>query len=162
MNRLVIDRSAKGEIGIVFPASHDQGILCRRLLEGHARDVGIPGGEDQVLQLVTSELLSNAIDHGGGEGARDFKDLASDVRIRTRLTVTTAGWMLEVTDRGGGDPEEVRPFLDPNGHTDSEDERGRGFFLIAQSVDSLTVDSSPDGSGLTFCAERRYESGSDA
>ena len=162
MNRLVIDRKGTGAIGVVFPASHDQGILCRRLLEGHAREVGVPDGEGQVLQLVTSELLTNAIDHGGGGGARDFKDLASDVRIRTRLTVTSSGWMLEVTDRGGGDPEELRPFLDPQGLPDLEDERGRGFFLLAQSVDVLKVDMSPDGDGLTFSAERLYESESEA
>jgi len=162
VNRLVIDRADKGAIGVVFPASHDQGILCRRLLEGHAREVGIPGGEDLVLQLVTSELLTNAIDHGGGEGARNFKDLTTDVRIRTRFTVTAAGWMLEVTDRGGGDPDELRPYLNPEGLPDLEDERGRGFFLLAQSVDALTVEVSPDGDGLTFCAERRYESESDA
>jgi serine/threonine protein kinase len=58
-----------------FPASHDQGVLCRRLLEGHACEEGIPEGEDVVIGLVTSELLSNAIDHGGGGGARTFKEL---------------------------------------------------------------------------------------
>jgi len=162
VNRLVIDRSVEGVIGIVFPASHDQGIQCRRLLEGHAREVGLPDEEATTLQLVVSELLTNAIDHGGGEGARDFKDLTKDVRIRTRLSVTSAGWGFEVTDRGGGDPDKVRPFLDPEGLPDLENERGRGFFLLAQSVDALTVDLSPDGDGLIFCAERRYESGPEA
>ena len=88
--------------------------------------------------------------------------LTKDVRIRTRLSVTLAGWGLEVTDRGGGDPDEVRPFLDPEGLPDLENERGRGFFLLAQSVDALTVDLSPDGDGLIFCAERRYASGPEA
>lgn len=162
MNRLVIDRDEKGAIGVVFPASHDQGILCRRLLEVHAREEGLPEGEGSVLQLVASELLTNAIDHGGGGGARDYKDLSVDVRIRTRLTVTSSGWMLEVTDRGGGDPEELRPFLSQEGMPDLEDERGRGFCLLAQSVHALTVDLSPDGDGLTFRAERRYESESEA
>jgi anti-sigma regulatory factor (Ser/Thr protein kinase) len=64
---------------------------------------------------------------------------------------------LEVSDRGGGDPEELRAFLDPDGLPDLEDERGRGFFLLASSVDSLTVEANPEGDGLTFKAERRYE-----
>jgi len=162
MNRLVIDRGEEGAIGVAFPASHDQGILCRRLLESHGREVGLPEGEGSVLQLVTSELLTNAIDHGGGGGARDFKDLSTDVRIKARLTIQSSGWALEVTDRGGGDPDELRPFLDPDGLPDLEDERGRGFFLLAQSVDSLTVDQSPGGDGLTFRAERRYDSESGA
>ena len=162
MNRLVIDRKGKGEIGVAFPASHDQGILCRRLLESHGRDVGLPEGEDSVLQLVTSELLTNAIDHGGGGGARDFKDLTADIRIKARLTIQSSGWALEVTDRGGGDPEELRPFLDPDGLPDLENERGRGFFLLAQSVESLTVEQSPAGDGLTFRAERLYDAESEA
>ena len=157
MNRLVISRPGAGVIGVVFPASHDQGVLCRRILEGHARDEGIPSGEDAVIGLVTSELLTNAIDHGGGGGAHTFQELGSDVRVRSKLTVSSSGWILEVSDRGGGDPEELRAFLDPDGLPDLEDERGRGFFLLASSVDSLTVEANPEGDGLTFKAERRYE-----
>ncbi len=56
----------------------------------------------------------------------------------------------------------MRPFLDPEGLSDLEDERGRGFFLLAQSVDVLTVEQSPAGDGLTFRAERRYDTGSEA
>ncbi|MDE0890818.1 MAG: ATP-binding protein [Planctomycetota bacterium] len=158
MNRLVISRPGAGVIGVVFPASHDQGVLCRRILEGHARDEGIPSGEDAVIGLVTSELLTNAIDHGGGGGAHTFQELGSDVRVRSKLTVSSSGWILEVSDRGGGDPEELRAFLDPDGLPDLEDERGRGFFLLASSVDSLTVEANPEGDGLTFKAERRYDS----
>ena len=149
-------------IGIVFPASHDQGVLCRRLLEGHAREEGIPEGEDAVLGLVTSELLTNAIDHGGGGGARTFQELAVDVRIKSKLSVSSAGWTLEVTDRGGGDPDELRPFLEPDGLPDLENERGRGFFLLAASVESLTVEANSAGDGLTFKAERRYEAADDS
>ena len=154
----MISRPGAGVIGVVFPASHDQGVLCRRILEGHARDEGIPSGEDAVIGLVTSELLTNAIDHGGGGGAHTFQELGSDVRVRSKLTVSSSGWILEVSDRGGGDPEELRAFLDPDGLPDLEDERGRGFFLLASSVDSLTVESNPEGDGLTFKAERRYDS----
>ena len=53
--------------------------------------------------------------------------------------------------------DELRPFLDPEGLPDLEDERGRGFFLLAQSVESLTVEQSPTGDGLTFRAERLYD-----
>jgi anti-sigma regulatory factor (Ser/Thr protein kinase) len=157
LNRLVISRPGAGVIGVVFPASHDQGVLCRRILEGHARDEGIPSGEDVVISLVTSELLTNAIDHGGGGGAHTFQELESDVRVRSKLTVSSAGWILEVSDRGGGDPEELRPIIERDEMPDIEDERGRGFFLLRESVDSLTVESNPEGDGLTFKAERRYE-----
>ena len=83
MNRLVIDRAKPGALGVKFPASHDQGILCRRLLESHGREVGLPEGEEPVLQLVTSELLTNAIDHGGN---MDFNAIqpGSTVHIRAQ------------------------------------------------------------------------------
>ena len=162
MNRLVISRPGGGVIAVVSPASHDQGVLCRRLLEGHARDEGLPEGEGSVISLVTSELLTNAIDHGGGDGAHTFQELKTDVRVRVKLTVTPSGWVLEVSDRGGGDPEALKPFLEPEGLPDLEDERGRGFFLLAQSVESLTVDTNPEGDGLTFRAERRYAAESGA
>ena len=158
MNHLVIHRPGDGVIGVAFPASHDQGVLCRRLLEGHAREEGIPEDEGSVISLVTSELLTNAIDHGGGGGARTFQDLSSKVKVRVEFKVTASGWELKVSDRGGGDPEVLRPFLDPDAIPDLEDERGRGFFLLAQSVQSLSVDLNEEGDGLIFCAGRRYES----
>ena len=40
---------------------------------------------------------------------------------------------------------------------DLEDERGRGFFLLAQMVDVLAVERSDDGLGLSFRAVRRYD-----
>ena len=162
MNRLIIDRSKPGALAVKFPASHDQGLLCRRLLESFGREVGVPEGEGSTLQLVTSELLTNAIDHGGGGGARNFKDLEVDVPLQASLSVDSCGWVLEVTDKGGGDPEELRPFLELDVLPDLEDERGRGFFLLAQSVESLTVEQSPAGDGLTFRAERRYAGGDEA
>lgn len=162
MNRLVISRPGAGVIGVIFPASHDQGVLCRRILEGHARDEGIPSGEDAVISLVTSELLTNAIDHGGGGGALTFQALGSDLRLRSKLTVSSSGWILEVSDRGGGDPDELRPFLERDEAPDIEDERGRGFFLLRESVDSLTVESNSEGDGLTFRAERSYEAGKES
>ena len=74
------------------------------------------------------------------------------------LGVDPTGWQLSVSDQGGGDPSEITPFLDPDGLPDLEDERGRGFFLLVQMVDRLTVERSPDGKGLEFTARKRTES----
>ena len=41
-----------------------------------------------------------------------------------------------VDDQGGGDPEDLRGFVTPSDELpDLDDERGRGFFLMAQMVD---------------------------
>jgi anti-sigma regulatory factor (Ser/Thr protein kinase) len=39
---------------------------------------------------------------------------------------------------------------------DLEDERGRGLYLMRQMVDTMEVDRSSDGRGLTFRITRRH------
>jgi anti-sigma regulatory factor (Ser/Thr protein kinase) len=43
-----------------------------------------------------------------------------------------------------------------DGIPDLEDERGRGFFLLVQMVDTLSVEKSRDGLGLEFEASCSY------
>ena len=71
------------------------------------------------------------------------------------LGLEPGGWERRVAEQGGGDRAEVAPLLDGDALPDLEDERGRGFFLLVQMVDSLTVERSPDGKGLEFVAEKR-------
>lgn len=72
------------------------------------------------------------------------------------LVVSAHAWEVRVADQGGGDPDVVRELIAPSeGVPDLEDERGRGFFLMAQLVDSLEVQRSPDGLGLEMVARRR-------
>jgi anti-sigma regulatory factor (Ser/Thr protein kinase) len=87
-------------------------------------------------------------------------DLPGRVRMKLFVTVDARGWKLQVTDEGGGDPKEVAPLLAQREMPDLEDERGRGFYLLTQMLDSLEVDKSPDGRGLVFTAVRVYAHGS--
>jgi anti-sigma regulatory factor (Ser/Thr protein kinase) len=41
---------------------------------------------------------------------------------------------------------------------DLEDERGRGLYLMRQMVDTMEVDPSADGRGLTFRITRKHAS----
>ena len=45
----------------------------------------------------------------------------------------------------------------PGGFPDLDDERGRGFFLLAQMVDEFRVERSEDGLGLAFVARKGME-----
>lgn len=140
-----------------LPAAHSAGRMGRRMAREFALAEGLPAKEVETLEFVVGELLDNAIDHGGGGGAREVAELPSDVRMHLLLEIRNGGWTVTVGDQGGGDPAEVRALIEPpDGLPDLEDERGRGFFLLAEMVDELTVDVTPAGEGLALRAARRF------
>ena len=143
-----------------LPAAHKGVRVARNVARNFVRLLGIKDKEVDQLVLVVSELLANAIDHGGGEAAMDADELSKDVRMQLCLVVGEEQWELSVTDQGEGSVEEVRRLITPpDGIPDLEDDRGRGFFLMAQMVDRLEVEESEEGRGLTFRALRRYGDG---
>ena len=146
------------ELKLDLPAAHSAERSARAVLRQFARREGVPAGELSTLEFVAGELLSNAVDHGGGQAAMDEKDLKSDVRMSLVLTVVPDGWDLEVGDEGGGDPSELQVVMAQEDLPDLDDERGRGFYLLARMVDSLRVEKTSDGRGLLFHAVRRYGS----
>ncbi|MFN0244722.1 MAG: ATP-binding protein [Planctomycetota bacterium] len=148
------------ELRLDFPAAHSAERAARAALRKFARKQGVLAAEIDTMEFVASELLSNAVDHGGGEHAMEEVDLTSSVRMTMRVRCTADAWEMEVSDQGGGDATEVRRIIDGQDDTpDLDDERGRGFFLLRQMVDRLEVTRSPDGLGLSFTASRRYVAG---
>jgi serine/threonine-protein kinase RsbW len=145
------------ELALDLPATHASVHVARRVLRHFARLLGLVDAEVEILMLVASELLANAVDHGGGAGAMESG--AGTARMRLFLKLAGAGWTFRVSDEGGGDPADVRPLLAADAPPDLEDERGRGFFLVAQMVDRLDVEKSADGRGLTFVAARDHAGG---
>lgn len=142
------------ELRLDLPAVHSAARMARHLVRQFARAGGLSGGELDQLVLVADELLSNAVDHGGGRAARSEAELERPVRMSMSLDVSARGWEIHVADQGGGDPQIVDGLMHPKGLPDLEDERGRGFFLMAQMVDSLRVAKSADGLGLELIAKR--------
>jgi anti-sigma regulatory factor (Ser/Thr protein kinase) len=116
----------------------------------------MPAKEIDTLEFVASELLSNAVDHGGGGRAREVEDRVGDVRMTLALAVRPDGWTMRVGDQGGGDPAEMAARIASDAEPDLEDERGRGFFLLAQMLDKIDVARTSDGRGLEFTAVRSY------
>ena len=147
------------ELRLDLPAAHVACRMARHLVRQFARAGGIEGSELDNLVLITDELLSNAVDHGGGNGSMEEHDLEHPVRMSLVLGVTPIGWELRVADQGGGDPKVLDELIHPEGLPDLENERGRGFFLMAQMVDSLEVKRSEDGLGLLLIARRKRPSG---
>lgn len=144
------------KLALELPAVHSAVRQARNVVRSFSRMCGLPDREVETLMLVASELLSNAVDHGGGGSAMDEDALQGDVRMCLRLEFVGASWSLEVDDQGEGDPAEVQELLAPDGFPDLEDERGRGFFLMAQMVDSMDVRRSADGRGLTITAAHAF------
>ncbi len=141
------------ELRVDLPAVHSAARMARHLIRLFARSSGITGGELDNLILVSSELLSNAVDHGGGESAVDATEFRA-ARMTLLLHVDGRTWKMEVTDEGGGDPEALEALIHPDGLPDLEHERGRGFFLISQMVDEITVERSESGRGLQLSVTR--------
>jgi anti-sigma regulatory factor (Ser/Thr protein kinase) len=142
-----------------LPAVHAAARIGRHMVRRFARFDGVPDGEVDHLCLVVAELLSNAVDHGGGGAAMETTDLAAAVTMRLELKLGAGWWGLEVSDQGGGDPAEIEAFLaaeDDDAEPDLENERGRGFLLMRLMVDELKVARSADGRGLAVRVRRRH------
>lgn len=144
------------ELRLDLPAAHSAERMARSVLRQFARREGVPTKEVQTIEFVASELLSNAVDHGGGGRAMEESEHDGRVRMSLVLIVRRDGWSLSVGDQGGGDPDVVRARILNAEEPDIEDERGRGLFLMVQMVDALEVRRSADGLGLELTAVRRY------
>ncbi len=143
------------QLRLDLPAAHSAGRMSSHLIRQFAVQGGVEGDEIETMLLVASELLSNAVDHGGGQAAMDEKDLEHSVRMSLAIDLFDETWEMRIADQGGGEPEDLSGLL---GQTlpDLEDERGRGFFLLEAMLDGLEVRKSPDGKGLEFVARRRF------
>ncbi|QDU66303.1 ATP-binding protein [Engelhardtia mirabilis] len=173
------------ELVLELPATHGAVRQARAVVRSFARTDGVASDEVDRIALVLTELLGNAVDHGGGGAAMTTGDLDGDVRMRFRLELEAQGWILEVSDDGLGgvtphpkaapaaefDPasllemseEEVAAALEAKLHQaeehlvpDVEDERGRGFFLVREMVDELEVVEREDAPGRTVRVARLY------
>jgi anti-sigma regulatory factor (Ser/Thr protein kinase) len=146
----------KHELTLDLPAAHRGVRVARNVVRHFARMEGVKDSEIEHLVLIVSELLANAIDHGGGNAALTERELAGAARMRLLLTIRERDWVLSVSDEGGGDPSRVRAALKEAQMPDLEDDRGRGLYLLRQMVDTMEVDQSADGRGLTFRITRRH------
>ncbi len=146
------------ELRLDLPAAHSAGRMGRQMVTQFALAEEIPQEEVTLIEFVAGELIDNAVDHGGSNATREVGDLTSNQRMIVEFELEDARWTVRVHDQGGGDPAVVREQIAPEeGFPDLEDERGRGFFLLAQLVDSLSVDASEDGLGLAIEATKQYD-----
>jgi anti-sigma regulatory factor (Ser/Thr protein kinase) len=157
------------ELRLELPAAHSAVREARQAVRRFASSGGIRGRELETVVLVASELLSNAVDHGGGCSAMEAPEVpetaegtspAGCARMSIRLRLREGGWEMHVSDQGGGDPGVLEGLLRGSGEApDLADERGRGLFLLTSLVDEVRVQRSADGLGLSLIAVREHARG---
>ncbi|MDP6957149.1 MAG: hypothetical protein QF599_14360, partial [Planctomycetota bacterium] len=69
----------------VFPAAHNPGREARQRIGDFVRHRGFTERDVQTVELVASELICNAIDHGGGGGANEVEELKEQVEVTVSL-----------------------------------------------------------------------------
>lgn len=131
--------SFERSLALELPCVHRAVRIGRRVAESFARTDGMADEAIEKLMLVVSELLANAVDHGGGKAAMTEADLDADVRMTMRLVLEDGGWRLEIEDQGGGDQVEAHGLIESANVMDLEDERGRGLFLVREMVEDFDV-----------------------
>jgi anti-sigma regulatory factor (Ser/Thr protein kinase) len=146
------------ELRLDLPAAHSAERMARAVLRQFALRERVPAKEIETLEFVASEMLSNAVDHGGGRRAMEESEVQDGVRMTLFLVVHETAWSLSVSDQGGGDPDQMAAHLSRDDLPDIDEDRGRGFFLLKQMVDTLRVEKSSDGLGLEFTAVRKFVS----
>ncbi len=142
------------ELVLDVPAVHASARAARGLVRHFAEQHGLDGADLDALILIADELMTNAVDHGGGGGALEESDLPHPVSMRVSVVLDGASWQVSVSDQGGGDPAVVDALLHPEGLPDLEDERGRGLYLMTLECDSVEVGRSADLLGLCLVARR--------
>ncbi len=147
-------RRESDELRLEFPAVHASARAARGLVRHFAEQRGLAGSDLDSLILIADELMTNAVDHGGGRGAMEESELERPVSMRVSVVLEHACWQVSVSDQGGGDPEVVDRLLHPDGLPDLEDERGRGLYLMTLECDSVEVRRSDDRLGLCLVARR--------
>lgn len=150
-------REKPHELRLDLPAAHSAERLARAVMRQFVQHEGVAANEVDALEFVASELLSNAVDHGGGHSAMEESDAPPNVRVQFHLRVEPDGWEMRVSDQGGGDPLRVQALIEDPDLPGLDDERGRGFFLLKSMLAELKVERSEDGLGLVFIARQRHD-----
>jgi anti-sigma regulatory factor (Ser/Thr protein kinase) len=137
-----------GEIPEPSPPAADQPAL-RLLVDddrpGWRREVraaivehGLSGGRADEFMVATSEVVTNALQHGSG-------------RARLGLWAGEGRVVCEVQDDGGGLDDPYAGYLPPG----SEDAaRGMGLWIARQLCDALAIRSGPHGTTVRLAVSR--------
>lgn len=121
-------------VDLYLPRDTSAPAVARRAVTRHFADLLGPARMDD-LQLVITELVSNAVVHGQGE-------------ILLRLGFKSNTVFGEVVDQGGGFERELRV-------SGTDDVSGRGLLLVEQLASKWGVHEGTTMCGSSFRPKRR-------
>ncbi len=118
-------------LGVRFQAGRLYAL--RAAVAAHGMRLGLTGAPLGTLLVVATELATNVIRHGGGEGS-------------LRLYREGEFVACEVKDRG---PGIANPSLAGSTQVAPTSGEGRGLWIVRQFTSDLRIDSSPSGTTIT-------------
>ena len=128
-----LNGDAEGVAGIILPGRRHSVAVGRHWVVDTAANHGVTGMANQVVELLSSELLANAVLHGPEGGA-----VAVHVAVKTdRVRVT-------VSDNGAGRGGPVVLHRDPDALT------GRGMAIVDALASRWGADGDGTGTAVWF------------
>jgi len=123
------DSGGAGVVALDQRFDRDSLYALRAAVAAHASSLGAPPERVAHLVIIASELASNAIQHGGGQG-------------RLRLWHTDGAVHCEVSDTGPGIPNPRAGVVAPPALAP----RGRGLWIVRRLAAGMRIESSGRGS----------------
>jgi len=123
---------------IVLPPQRSSARLARHWVIRVIASSGVTGAQNQVVELLTAEVVANAAVHGPAEGS-----------IRVRAWTDATHVYVTVSDESSTSPV-VR-------HPEPSDVSGRGVALVQALADDWGVEAGPDGKTVWFSLELEDE-----
>jgi anti-sigma regulatory factor (Ser/Thr protein kinase) len=124
-------RSDAEESAISLPAQRRSVAAGRHWVVREAAELGVTGMANQIVELLTSELLANAVLHGPPDGAVGVRLQASETVLR-----------VTVTDREMAAPVVLHP--------DPIEPSGRGMAIVEAMSNRWGVDLGSGGKAVWF------------
>jgi anti-sigma regulatory factor (Ser/Thr protein kinase) len=119
--------------GLALPAEPRFVRDARQFVDHAAASCGFEESARFDIQLVTSEAVSNAIVHGGGQNGRTIRIGAVEADGMLTLSVADSGTFVARVDAD-----------------DPLSERGRGLACMARVMDQVCIASGDDGTLVRF------------
>ncbi len=115
--------------------------LARRFIRSRLPDWGLEALVDDCM-LVASELVTNAITHGGGHLSSGLEETSSDL-VTVRLRLTASHLFTEIED-GSAQVPRAR-------NAGEADEDGRGLYLVGRHACHWDWQLTPHGKCVWAC-----------
>jgi serine/threonine-protein kinase RsbW len=127
---------AAGDIEeLVLPPQRSSARLARHWVIHVVASSGVTGSQNQIVELLTAEVVANAAVHGPPDGTIRVRAWTDDTHVYVSVS----------------DDSRTSPIVR---HPEPADPSGRGMALVQALASDWGVDAGQDGKTVWFCLER--------